>query len=171
MEKSYNNRSLFSNHYLDKLLPGEKEWGIETSFYFKEIKALYETNKERLPGLNESQLRKHFLDKVLEILGWTVDVEPPTPSGEWAKHPDYALFKDKENLRSAQSLSQEGYFSKAACIGEAKQWGRPLDRKLKSEADPFEVQNPSLQISRYLWLSGVQWGVLTDGEYEADDAF
>ncbi|MBU2462442.1 N-6 DNA methylase, partial [bacterium] len=156
---------LFSNHYLDKLLPGEKEWGIETSFYFKEIKALYETNKERLPGLNESQLRKHFLDKVLEILGWTVDVEPPTPSGEWAKHPDYALFKDKENLRSAQSLSQEGYFSKAACIGEAKQWGRPLDRKLKSEADPFEVQNPSLQISRYLWLSGVQWGVLTDGKY------
>lgn len=43
--------------------------------------------------------------------------------------------------------------------------GRPLDKKLKSEADPSEIQNPSLQISRYLWLTGVQWGILTDGRY------
>lgn len=29
----------------------------------------------------------------------------------------------------------------------------------------MEAQNPSLQISSYLWLSGVKWGILTDGRF------
>jgi hypothetical protein len=75
------------------------------------------------------------------------------------------LFHTREDLKLAQKATKEDYFNKALFIGEAKRWGRPLDRKLKGEKDPFEVQNPSLQISRYLWLTGVKWGILTDGRY------
>ncbi|MBI4378231.1 MAG: Fic family protein, partial [Nitrospinae bacterium] len=91
----------------------------------------------------------------------------------WAKKPDYAFFIDDNTLKSARNkLKSGGYFSAALCIGEAKKWGRPLDR-LKSalseiegtETDPFEMQNPSLQMSRYLWITGVKWGILTDGRF------
>ena len=164
--KPHLNKGLFSNYYLDELLPREEEFNIPFSHVDK---ALEETkriwDKTYLSSLSEPQLRKHFLDKVFETLGWTIDVEPPTPSGEWSKHPDYALFHSKEDLKIAQKATREDYFNKALCIGEAKRWGRPLDRKLKGERDPFEVQNPSLQISRYLWLTGVKWGILTDGRY------
>ncbi|MBW1703410.1 MAG: hypothetical protein JRJ50_15120 [Deltaproteobacteria bacterium] len=156
--KPHLNKGLFSNYYLDELLPGEEEFNIPLSRVetaLEETKRIWD--KAYFSSLSEPQLRKHFLDKVFEILGWTIDVEPPTPSGEWSKHPDYALFHTREDLKIAQKATREDYFNKALCIGEAKRWGRPLDRKLKGEKDPFEVQNPSLQISRYLWLTGVKW--------------
>lgn len=164
--KPHRNRGLFSSYYLDELLPKEDEFKIsisEVKSVHEKVKAIWD--KSRFEALNEPQLRKHLLDKVFEILGWIIDVEPPTPSGEWSKRPDYALFYSKEDLKIAQKATEEEYFKKSPCIGEAKRWGRPLDRKLKEEKDPFEVQNPSLQISRYLWLTGVKWGILTDGKY------
>jgi len=164
--KAHLNKGLFSNYYLEELLPREEEFKIpldELEKVLEEIKLIWD--KKYLSSLNEPQLRKHFLDKIFEILGWTIDVEPPTPSGEWSKHPDYALFHSNEDLKIARNTTKEDYFKKALCIGEAKRWGRPLDRKLKEEKDPFEIQNPSLQVSRYLWLTGVKWGILTDGKY------
>jgi len=163
---SHLNKGLFSNYYLEELLPREEEFNIplsELERVLEKIKHIWDKNY--LSSLNEPQLRKHFLDKVFEILGWTIDVEPPTPSGEWSKHPDYTLFHSKEDLKIVQKMTKEEYFKKSLCIVEAKRWGRPLDRKLKEEKDPFEVQNPSLQMSRYLWLTGVRWGILTDGKY------
>ena len=162
--KPHNNKALFSNYYLDELLPKEEEFKVplsELGRSFEEIKRVWD--KKYLSSLNEPQLRKHFLDKVFEILGWTIDVEPPTPSGEWSKHPDYALFHNPEDLKLFQEATKEKYFKKTLCLGEAKHWGRALDKKVK--VDTEDPQNPSLQISRYLWLTEVKWGILTDGRY------
>jgi len=105
--KPHLNKGLFSNYYLDELLPREEEFNISFSHVDK---ALEETkriwDKTYLSSLSEPQLRKHFLDKVFEILDWTIDVEPPTPSGEWSKHPDYALFHTKEDLKIAQKATK-----------------------------------------------------------------
>ena len=162
----HRNRALFSNYYLNELLPKEEEFNIpisEVTSFFEKVKGTWD--KSRFEAINEDQLRIHFLDKVLGYLGWAVDVNAPVPTGEWSKRPDYALFKNEDSLRTAQKGKKEGYFKKAICIAEAKRWGRPLDKKLKTEKDPFEFQNPSLQISRYLWLTSVKWGILTDGKY------
>lgn len=176
MFKKYRNSSLFANHYLDHILPEEKEWNLDIEPVFKKVKTLYDSMQSELPQLNESQLRKHFLDKIFEILGFTIDVEPPAMGEEWTRKPDYALFKNDEALKSARKVLKNiapkkflenksgGYFKASLCIAEAKRWGRPLDRQLKTASDPFDVQNPSLQISRYLWLTNVKWGVLTDGK-------
>jgi len=163
--RPHHNRALFSNYYLDELLPKEEEFNISIS----EVKAVFEKvkgtwDKGRFEAINEDQLRKHFLDKVLDYLGWAVDVNAPVPTREWPKRPDYALFLDNEDLKAVQR-KKDDYFKKVICIAEAKRWGRPLDKKLKTEADPFEIQNPSFQISRYLWLTGAKWGILTDGKY------
>lgn len=61
-------------------------------------------------------------------------------------------------------LKKKRPLRKAIAIGEAKRYGRPLGKKLKS-GDSSEIQNPSLQMSRYLWLSEVRWGILTDGRF------
>jgi hypothetical protein len=162
--KPHLNRGLFSNYYLEELLPKEEEFKVplsELERSLEEVKRVWD--KRYLSTLNEPQLRKHFLDKVFEILGWAVDVEPPTPSGEWARHPDYALFDSNEDLKLSQEAAKEEYFRSALCLGEAKRWGRPFDKKVK--ADPEDPQNPSLQISRYLWLTEVKWGILTDGRH------
>lgn len=162
--KPHLNKGLFSNYYLDELLPREEEFRIPSSYLegtLEKIKRIWD--RKYFSSLNEPQLRKHFLDKVLEILDWTIDVEPPTPSGEWSRHPDYALFRSKKDLKIAQTATKEEYFKKSLCIGEVKCWGRPLDKKIK--VDPEDPQNPSLQISRYLWLTEVKWGILTDGRY------
>jgi len=164
--RAHRNRGLFSNYYLDELLPKEEEFKIpisELKGIFKKVKGIWD--RSRFEAINEDQLRKHFLDKVLDYFGWVFDVNPPVPAGEWSKRPDYAFFLNNESLKTAQKGKKEDYFNKVTCIAEAKRWGRPLDKKLKTEADPFEVQNPSLQISRYLWLTGVKWGILTDGKY------
>jgi hypothetical protein len=164
--RPHRNRGLFSNYYLDELLPKEEEFKIlvsEVKAVFEKVKGIWD--KSRFEAINEDQLRKHFLDKVLDYLGWAVDVNAPVPAGEWSKRPDYALFQSSESLKTAQKGKKNDYFKRVTCVAEAKRWGRPLDKKLKTEADPFEVQNPSLQISRYLWLTGVKWGVLTDGKY------
>jgi len=164
--RPHRNRGLFSNYYLDELLPKEEEFNISIS----EVKAVFEKvkgiwDKSRFEAINEDQLRKHFLDKVLDYLGWIVDVEAPIPTGEWSKRPDYALFQSSESLKTAQKGKKNDYFKRVTCVAEAKRWGRPLDKKLKTETDPVEIQNPSLQISRYLWLTGAKWGILTDGKY------
>ena len=160
----YRNQKLFSNHYLERLLPEEKEFEIneaELKEVYQKIRALWD--KDRFSSLNESQLRKHFLDKVFEILGWTVDVEPPTLIGDGIKHPDYALFYSKNDLKVVQKTPKEKYFKHVACLAEAKRWERNLDKKIKS--DPEDIQNPSLQMSHYLWLTEVKWGILTNGRY------
>lgn len=90
-------------------------------------------------------------------------MQSPPSSGEWSKHPDYALFHNPEDLKLSQEATKEEYFKKTLCLGEAKHWGRALDKKVK--VDTEDPQNPSLQISRYLWLTEVKWGILTDGRY------
>ena len=164
--RPYRNRGLFSSYYLDELLPKEDEFKIpisEVKGVFEKVKGIWD--RSRFEAINEDQLRKHFLDNVLDYLGWVVDVNAPVPTGEWSKRPDYAFFLNNESLKTAQKGKKDDYFKRVTCIAEAKRLGRPLDKKLKTEADPFEVQNPSLQISRYLWLTGVKWGILTDGKY------
>ena len=159
MKIIYRNQKLFSDHYLKEKLPQSQEWK-ETeeekfSYVFKEIKVLYEKEKVVIPSLKESQLEERWIRPVLRKLGHIYEANPSLPKmREGTKEPDYAFYSSKE-------LSDKG-IKYAVAIGEAKRYDRPLDKELK--VDPEDTQNPSLQISRYLWLSEISWGILTDGK-------
>jgi len=156
----YRNQRLFSDYYLQELVPETSFWEEvkedELQKAFDEIKSIYQQQKTRLEDLNESQLEERFIRPILRRLGHIYEVNVSLPrTYEGLKHPDYVFYNSEETKKAG--------VSKAIAIGEAKRYGRPLDRKLKTESEPFEVQNPSLQMSRYLWISEVPWGILTDG--------
>jgi len=158
----YRNQRLFSDYYLQELVPETSFWEDikeeELQKAFDEIKSIYQKQKTTLRDLNESQLEERFIRPILRRLGHIYEVNVFLPrTYEGLKHPDYVFYNSEETKRAG--------VSKAIAIGEAKRYGRPLDRKLKTESDPFEVQNPSLQMSRYLWISEVPWGILTDGRF------
>lgn len=168
MDKSYKNSGLFSDHYLSDKLPNIAVWQLEPSELVKahdKIKTLYQTKKDELPNLSESALEERFIRPILRALGHVYEVQPTlTATAEGMKKPDYAFFENEEARGKAEKISgKEEFFKRSIAIGEAKPWERPLDKKLKSEKDPFEIQNPSLQMSRYLWLTGTKWGILTNG--------
>jgi type I restriction-modification system DNA methylase subunit len=159
---TYRNQRLFSDYYLQELLPETSFWKEvkeeELQKTFDEIRSIYQKQKTSFEEINESQLEERFIRPILRRLDHIYEVNISLPrTYEGLKHPDYAFYSSEETKKAG--------IRKAVAIGEAKRYGRPLDRKLKTEPDPFEVQNPSLQISRYLWISEVPWGILTDGRF------
>ncbi len=154
----FKNSRLFSDYYLKELLPNDPIWEIGVSEYFKKIKEIYERKKDVIESLNEPSLEDQFIRPILRVLGHKWEVQP---SLKKFKKPDYSFYKTEEEKVNSE-LSKD-YFGNAIAVGEVKRWGRPLDKKLKDESDPFEVYSPSLQMERYLWLTEVKWGILTNG--------
>jgi len=156
----FKNSRLFSDYYLKELLPNDPIWEIDVSEYFKKVKEIYERKKDVLESLNEPSLEDQFIRPILRVLGHKWEVQP---SLKKFKKPDYSFYKTEEEKIDSE-LSKD-YFGNAIAVGEVKRWGRQLDRKLKDEVDPFEVYTPSLQMERYLWLTEVKWGILTNGKF------
>ncbi len=68
--RPFKNSNLFSNHYLEKLLPESPEWrDASPDSTFQAIKELYERKARVLENYNESQLEENFIRPALRILG------------------------------------------------------------------------------------------------------
>lgn len=159
------NRGLFSDHYLDEIVPTSSEWASDT--LFADIKLMRDDLLERLDNLtpeelDEAQLEDRWIKPVLEVLGhhWSVQVKIRYRDKGFRK-PDYAFADTPE---SAQELRNEIYtpdmLQDVIAIGDAKKWGAKLD-----QSSGRDERNPSQQIDEYLRYSEVKWGILTDGRY------
>jgi len=163
----FQNRGLFSDHFLKARLPEWKEWKIdeELSTFRKSLLSLYESKKTILPNFNEAQTENEFIQPVLDLLGYANSyiVQAPTKIGQQTNRSDYALFPDESTKNKAyQKLKGNDY---AQCIGiaDAKYWERELDLAKSSDRDTFTNQNPSFQIVSYLTSTQQRWGILTNG--------
>lgn len=157
--------NLFAAHYLENNLPGGDYWkDIEerSNKAYTEIKELYKNKADFLEALDEPPLEDEFIKPILEILNHIIDVQPPirTSVGMESK-PDYAFFENEGDKRKARELRNarkiDESYKLSVGIGEAKKWSVDLDRGRK--------ENPSVKISKYLRLSLVPWGILTNGKY------
>jgi hypothetical protein len=163
----FQNRGLFSDHFLQARLPEWKEWKVDAELVpFREsLQSLYNSKKSILPYLNEAQTELEFVQPVLDLLGYANSyiVQAPTKVGQHTNRPDYALFPDvKTKNKAYQKLDQNDY---SLCIGiaDAKYWERELDFAKSSDRDTFTNQNPSFQIAQYLTGTKQNWGILTNG--------
>ncbi len=165
----HTNKGLFSDYYLDKILPfsDEKMWSSDKNLEiaFDKIRALYEEKQTELPKLNESQLEQFFIQPVLEILGHHTIVQPSEKTSEGIKRPDYALFDSKDVRDAALVYINEDWklFDRAVGLCEAKKWDRSLDLSQLNQPTLFERRNPAYQMQQYLYYTEVKWGILTNG--------
>jgi Alw26I/Eco31I/Esp3I family type II restriction m6 adenine DNA methyltransferase len=163
----FQNRGLFSDHFLQARLPEWKEWEVDAELvpFRNGLLSLYQSKKSILPYLNEAQTEEEFVKPVLNLLGYidSYIVQAPAKVGQHTNRPDYALFPDaKTKNRAYQKLDQNDY---SLCIGiaDAKYWERELDLAKSSDRDTFTNQNPSFQIAGYLTGTKQSWGILTNG--------
>jgi len=167
-----NNSSLFTDYYLAELLKDDSFFQRSKGRAreaWEAIKAQYEKEKELLPEANEAETERRFIRPVLNIVGYKdlYSLQPPVPSPEGIRRPDFAFFASREDLEEAEKhlKGKPEYFAKALAVGDAKHWERSLDKKIKGPGDPFTNQNPSYQIDFYLRVTDKKWGILTNGRY------
>lgn len=170
----YNNCGLFADNYLKSRMNDLADWrktpGLDEAF--EAIKKLYGETREALAYSNEAQTEADFIRPILDLLwaddGKCWDVQVLIPAlGERGKQPDYAFFRTAAQRNSAgQHKGTQDYWRDVPCLGDAKGWNISLDK------DRARGENPSAQMSDYLYRSRVRWGILTNGRlwrlYEQD---
>ncbi len=161
----HRNQQLFSDYYLDNMLPQRPDWkmlALDAAPVMRAISAIFE---QFTPSANEAQTEEGLIKPVLLALGHTFEVQAALKTPDGAKRPDYVFYRDvapmnaNKNKTLDETLLQPG----GLAVGDAKYWDRPLDTALKTGGDPFTNKNPSFQIAFYMQHSGLAWGILTNG--------
>ncbi|TMC24006.1 MAG: hypothetical protein E6J34_01205 [Chloroflexi bacterium] len=162
----HSNQQLFSDHYLNVILPQRSDWQLlatEASITLHELQQLFAAYT---PSTKEAQAEEDFIKPVLRQLGHTFEVQASLKTPDGSKIPDYVFYRDQEALvaNKSKKLNDALLTGSAIAVGDAKSWDRQLDISLKSEGgDPFTNKNPSYQIAFYIQHSGLDWGILTNG--------
>jgi hypothetical protein len=168
MPAVYENLGLFSRHYLENLLRQRPEWSAATEAALaarEALRALYKAHQKTLAKQKEQALEQTWIRPVLELLGVAFDVQPALPTEDPSRtlSPDYVMFESAEALHAARALQQSGarrdFFAAGRLIGDAKRWGVDFNLAPKGERSPRQ------QLTEYLHLSQINWGLLTDGRY------
>ena len=157
------NNTLFSSYHLENVIKDQTSDTLES--VYQQIKQLYTSVAEFAENLNEAQTEERLIRPMLEILGHVFEVQPRLDTSQGVKRPDYVFFAGQTALMGAyRELNTNAFFKTATSIGDAKAWGRDLDKKLTGPGDPFSNSNPNYQIDFYIRTSGLTWGILTSGK-------
>jgi hypothetical protein len=164
----HRNRYLFSDHYLNQILPRDPRWEAaldQAEDFLAWLQALYAQEQKQLPKYHEAQLEDHWIRPILEKLGHVFEGQASVPGlDEGVKMPDYVFFPDEAARQQAVGAQKtEEYTARALAVGEVKRWDTPLGKKQRGGGASFEAQNPSWQIDRYIRDTGLDWGILSDG--------
>jgi hypothetical protein len=172
----HHNQQLFSDHYLDVLLPGRADWRLladEAAACRPRVAALV---AGFAPSKIEAQTEHELVRPILAALGHTFEVQAPLATPLGTKKPDYVFYRDAAALNANKGavLDEARLAAGGLAVGEVKYWDRPLDVTLSEKGDPFENRNPAYQIAFYMLHSGAAWGILTNGRlwrlYQRDSA-
>lgn len=162
----HRNAQLFSDHYLDVILPGREDWrrlAEEAEGVMRDLQAVL---AGFTAGDKEAQVEDDWVKPVLRRLGHSFEVQPSLATPDGTKVPDYIFYRDAgaRLTNKGKRLNETLLEGRAYAVGDAKYWDRPLDVSLKRVGgDPFTNKNPSYQIAFYMQHSGLDWGLLTNG--------
>ncbi len=166
VSRPHNNQQLFSDHYLNEVLPNRPEWRLQLDDARRAQQEIARLFAAYAPSANEAQTEQDLVRPVLKALGHDFEVQPSLKTPQSTQKPDYIFYRNRETLNANKNrtlddaLPDQGGFA----VGDAKHWDRSLDTTLlRRGADPFSNKNPSYQIAFYIQHSGVDWGILTNG--------
>lgn len=158
----YLNRNLFSDDYLALRVPEHPEWHEEVGAAWSRALELYELHGAVLPKVSEAQTETDWIQPILtDVLGWSFIVQHETGLFGRRFKVDYALYTRPEDRAAANG---SGALGRAAALAEAKHWGRPLDKEANDRGGGLNNSIPSFQIATYLFATGLDWGILTNGK-------
>src|SRR5688572_7054544 len=103
--RPHRNRHLFSDHYLDVILPARPDWKIEESEAAKALAATRAIYERYTPSVNEAQTEHGFVRPVLESLGHTFEVQPAIRTPGAPMRPDYILYRDETARTANRNMS------------------------------------------------------------------
>jgi hypothetical protein len=164
----HRNRYLFSDHYLDVLLPNDPRWSAalpEAEAFLAWLHELYAKEQAQLPYYTESQLEDHWFVPILKRLDHVFERRAGVPGLDaGVKWPDYVFFPDEAACQAAAAAQNtRDYAADALAVGEVKAWDVKLDKKQEGGGASFEAQNPSWQIDYYVRATGLDWGIVSNG--------
>ena len=107
---THHNQYLFSDHYLDHLLPDDDRWREcrdPMAAFVAWLRGLYTNQMKQLTRYNEAQLEAHWFRPILTRLGHAFEPQAAVPGlGEGIKYPDYMLFPDKKTCQQATAAQR-----------------------------------------------------------------
>src|SRR5437588_9941649 len=160
-EPFFNNRALFSDHYLMQRLPESQEWknpagAAAMTSAFHALRDLYADARESFNNQPGAVARAKLLEPALAMLGFAA--QPVRASGQ-RNHaeiePDYRLY-----ARAGDSSS-----TLALCL--AYPWGRYLDGKDDQRDSDTSDENPGAVVVSLLdraEVDGANWAIVTNGK-------
>ena len=162
------NEGLFSDHVLDHVVPHLPAWEeglVEAEGFLSWLRRRYARVSKSLADYREQGLEGHWFRPILRKLGHVfAPGSPVDDTGSAAKRPDYVLFADQASRREAgETPGRDTLAERALAVGEVKRWDTPLGKKPWAGGVGFEDQNPSWQIAELVSVTGVEWGLLSNG--------
>ncbi|RMF81546.1 MAG: hypothetical protein D6737_04715 [Chloroflexi bacterium] len=157
------NRGLFSDHYLNEVIPESDEW--QDGLLYAQAKTIQTQIRALLAEiqpeqLEEAQLEEQWIRPVLELLGHQYAVQIKVRQRKSYGQPDYVLVATEDEARAfTRDIYEPHQLTHVLAIVDAKRWGTHFDQSSSSH------RNPSHQIDEYLRYSECKWGILTDGRY------
>lgn len=146
-EELFNNRALFSDHYLLHRLPEQPEWRDDPKPAFQRLRELCRGASTRFVSASEAEFRRDLLLPIFEVLGF--QTRKGKPSGSGSAHFDLALYGVEEMEPLSSVL--------------AYPWNRFLDGKdpLRDHENPEE--NPGALVVSLLEHGESDWAIVTNG--------
>ncbi len=150
----YRNSRLFSHDFLEEHLPKLPEWQIPEDELEEALEKLQSLFQRALPATSEAALEEELIRPILgEVLGFFYLVQPSAAVFKTHRQPDYALYASEEEKLAAKGFDgQKQLFENALAVADAKAWDVNLD-----------AIGPASQMHDYVLISGVRWGLLTNG--------
>ena len=151
---NYRNSKLFSHAFLEEHLPNLPEWQILEDELEAAMEKLHSLFQQALPATSEASLEEELIRPILaDVLGFSYLVQPSAVVFKTHRQPDYALFVSEEEKQGAKAFDgDKRLFESALAVADAKAWDVNLD-----------AIGPASQMHDYVLISGVRWGILTNG--------
>ena len=157
----YDNRKLFSDHFLSERLPAWPQFAAaDSASLLRDLAELWDRERAALPAANEAQTEERLIKPVLARLGFAFTVQAGITTAAGHRQPDYALFVDDAARSAADARQSMDRYRQAVAVCDAKRFDRPLDRRRVRGA---LSEDPVAQIIHYIAVTRRRWGILTNG--------